>query len=145
MTDFSFRDAAMGDVEAIRTCIRAAYSDVLHNIPDLPDVTEGLDQDIRDQSVVVAEKGGMIVGVVVFGPVDRAVKIFNLAVSPKAQGNGLAGRLLLVAENAARENGCPILCLTTHRLMADTRAMYRHLGWTECGGEGNKIYFEKAV
>ncbi|WP_170357633.1 GNAT family N-acetyltransferase [Ruegeria arenilitoris] len=143
MTGISLRRAVATDAKPIRRCIEAAYAAARQSIPDLPDVTEGVEEDIRDRNVVVAVDETSLHGVVVFGFERETAMIFNLAVSPDAQGRGIARRLLNFVATEARENGVRNMRLTTHRLMADTRAMYRHLGWQETGHEGNKVYFSK--
>ncbi|WP_170339439.1 GNAT family N-acetyltransferase [Ruegeria arenilitoris] len=143
MTGISLRRAVATDAEPIRRCIEAAYTAARQTIPDLPDVTEGVEEDIRDRNVVVAVDETSLQGVVVFGFERETAMIFNLAVSPDAQGRGIARRLLDFVATEARENGVRNMRLTTHRLMTGTRAMYRHLGWQETEHEGNKVYFSK--
>ncbi|SHE70709.1 N-acetylglutamate synthase, GNAT family [Ruegeria intermedia] len=145
MTEITLRPAVLGDADAIRACIRAAYADPAARIPDLPDVAAGLEDDIVQHVAILAEMQGETSGVVIFGPVGRAMMVFNLAVSPAAQGQGLARKLLAQAEAQASRSGCDRLKLTTHRLMQDTRAMYRHLGWNEVAAQGNKVFFEKPL
>ena len=145
MTEISFRSAIARDADAIRTCVEAAYAEIRLSIPDLPDVTDGIEEDIRDSYVLIAQKEEELLGVVVFGFVENALMIFNLAVSPRAKGQGLARRLLDLAEGMAKDKDYKALRLTTHRLMVETRAIYRHLGWRETGREANKVYFEKSV
>ena len=69
--------------------------------------------------------------------------IFNLAVSPEAQGKGIARQLLAVAEAKAVEAGLSVLRLRTHRLMRATREMYTHLGWVEVEVSGNTVVMQK--
>lgn len=71
--------------------------------------------------------------------------IFNLGVSPDAQGCGIARQLLDAAETFAKSGGLHTLRLRTHRLMSGTRAMYRHLGWQEVETGGNAVVMEKQV
>ncbi|MCG7518505.1 GNAT family N-acetyltransferase [Ruegeria sp. Ofav3-42] len=145
MSRIMFRRALPTDTVAVKTCIAAAYADALRDIPDLPDVTEGVGDDIAAHQAWVAEAGGEIVGFVVFDRVDDVVMIFNLAVSPKAQGSGLARKLLAKAKRAAREAGVSKLRLRTHRLMQGTISMYLHLGWSQTEGKGNGIVMEKQL
>lgn len=145
MTEITLRPAVVGDTDAIRACIRAAYADPAARIPDLPDVAAGLEDDVARHAVIVAEAQSEILGVIIFGLVGQAMMVFNLAVSPAAQGKGLARKLLAQAEAQAIGSGCDRLKLTTHRMMQDTRAMYRHLGWHEVAAQGNKVFFEKPL
>lgn len=145
MTEITLRPAVVGDTDSIRACIRAAYADPAARIPDLPDVAASLEDDIAQHNVIAAEVHGEISGVIIFGPVGQAMMVFNLAVSPVVQGQGVARKLLAQAEAQAIRSGCDRLKLTTHRMMKNTCAMYRHLGWNEVAAQGNKVYFEKPL
>ncbi len=145
MTEITLRPATIGDVDTIRACIRAAYAEAAAQIPDLPDVASGLEDEIARHQVVVAGVEDVVCGVVIFGRAGSDMMIFNLAVSPEAQGQGIARRLLDIVERAARREHVRTLRLTTHRLMVSTRAMYSHLGWHEVGRERNKVFFAKPV
>ncbi|WP_170324740.1 GNAT family N-acetyltransferase [Ruegeria arenilitoris] len=145
MTTIRFMNATQEDAEAITECIAAAYSKARETIADLPDVTAGIEQDISDHRVVLAVAGTGLAGVIIFAQQDGEMKVFNLAVSPNAQGQGVAGKLLARAEAEAREVGCTRMVLRTHRLMTDTRAIYAHLGWLETEVSGNSVALEKAL
>ncbi|EEX11020.1 acetyltransferase, gnat family [Ruegeria lacuscaerulensis ITI-1157] len=145
MTEITLRPAVEADAESIRLCIDAAYAVARQTISDLPDVSGGVEDDIRDSHVVVAESSTRLLGVLVYGFEREVAMIFNLAVSPDAQGRGIARRLLDFAETEARRRQIRVLRLTTHRLMAGTRAMYRHLGWREVAKSGNRVFLEKSV
>ncbi|MDA7964499.1 GNAT family N-acetyltransferase [Ruegeria sp.] len=145
MAQMTMRAATGADAEAIRACIAAAYDSARREIPDLPDVTEGIAADIETRSVFVAEGRGQVMGVIIFAAQDDAILINNLAVSPQAQGQGIARHLLEQAESAARAAGLSRLHLRTHRLMQGTRAMYHHLGWAEVDVQGNTVRMEKPV
>ncbi|WP_170427880.1 GNAT family N-acetyltransferase [Ruegeria arenilitoris] len=145
MTTIRFMKATQEDAEAITECIAAAYSKARETIADLPDVTAGIEQEILDHRVVLAVAETGLAGVIVFDRQGAEMKVFNLAVSPNAQGQGVAGKLLAQAEAEAREAGCTRMVLRTHRLMTDTRAIYAHLGWFETETSGNSVALEKAL
>ncbi|WP_170381313.1 GNAT family N-acetyltransferase [Ruegeria atlantica] len=143
MADIRFTDATQDDVKAVTDCIRAAYSKARETIDDLPDVTGGLAQDIADHRVILALGNDELVGVIIFAQQGDVMKVINLAVSPAAQGQGVAGKLLSRAEIDARDAGCTHMELRTHRLMQDTRAIYAHLGWVETELAGNSVAMRK--
>ncbi|WP_170358205.1 GNAT family N-acetyltransferase [Ruegeria arenilitoris] len=143
MAVIRFTDATQDDVEAVTDCIRAAYAKARSSIDDLPDVTSGLAQDIAERHVVLARSDDGLAGVIVFAQQGAVMKVINLAVSPSAQGQGVAGKLLSRAEAEAREAGCTHMELRTHRLMQDTRAIYAHLGWIETEVAGNSVAMRK--
>ncbi|MEX0368067.1 MAG: GNAT family N-acetyltransferase [Ruegeria sp.] len=145
MGTIQFREARQADAGAITTCIAAAYAEARESIPDLPDVTAGIEEEIEVSQVVLAETGRGLAGVIVFARRGDAMKIVNLAVSPDAQGQGIAGRLMAWAEEEARASGCTRMELRTHRLMEGTRAMYTHLGWRETETSGNTVSMMKAL
>ncbi len=145
MSEIELRPATVDDTQAVTDCIAAAYATALRDFPDLPDVTDGVAEDIANQTAWVAVQGGDIMGFIVFGQVDVAVMIYNLAVSPSAQGKGLATRLLGVAETSARVSGLKKLRLRTHRLMKQTVSLYLHMGWVQQKVSGNSVLMEKTL
>lgn len=131
------RPAAPADARGLVHVVKAAYAAFAPL--DLPPVAEGLDDDIRDHSVWVAELGGQIVGGVVLVLSDPP-KIANLAVDPAVKGQGLGRKLVDLALSAARDAGYAEIRLTTHKDMSATRAFYARLGWSEAGQDGDKVY-----
>jgi ribosomal protein S18 acetylase RimI-like enzyme len=89
-------------------------------------------------AVLVAERGRMLLGcaVVLFRAFSRRARLYSLAVAPAVAGQGIGGRLLGAAEDAAIEKGCVSLGL---EVRADNRAAlglyqrrdYRLIGRTE--------------
>ncbi|CAD0183155.1 hypothetical protein RUESEDTHA_00018 [Ruegeria sp. THAF57] len=145
MSEITLRKATLADVGKVTNCLVAAYAPALRDIPDLPDVTGGVADDIRSHGGVVAEMNAEIVGYIVFGQVDDALMIFNLAVAPDAQGRGIAGRLLDQAESVARDRKISRLRLRTHRLMHLTVSMYQHLGWDVEKQSENRLLLGKPI
>ncbi len=145
MTDLILRTAEPGDANAIETCITSAYADAIRKIADIPDVASGIEGDIANRNVLVAEEGGQLLGVIIYGLKSGVMMVFNLAVVPQAQGRGLARKLLAAAEADALTAGLSMLCLRTHRLLGATRAMYTHLGWHEVEVNGNSVMMQKNV
>lgn len=141
----ALRPAVASDAGPVLACLEAAYAPVATGLADLPDMSEGLEDDITAGRVwVVAGKAG-IDGVLVLVTTGDEAKIANVAVHPGAQGTGLGGRLMRAAERMARENDCNVLRLATHRDMPGNIALYRHLGWTETGRDGVRVFFAKAL
>ncbi|NVO55035.1 GNAT family N-acetyltransferase [Rhodobacteraceae bacterium B1Z28] len=145
MPKIQFRPAIAEDVESIQECIAQAYADARRQIEDLPDVTAGLADDIDAHHVILAETGNETVGVIVFDRVGDAMMVFNLAVVPQSQGQGLARKLLRFVEDKAVALQCARLRLRTHRLMHGTITMYQHLGWRVTVSKGSGLTMEKDV
>ncbi|MEY1557588.1 GNAT family N-acetyltransferase [Yoonia sp. R2331] len=131
------RRAVASDAQGLVRVVKAAYAAFADL--DLPPVAEGLDADIRDHPVWVAELDGQIVGGIVLILSDPP-KIANLAVDPNVKGQGLGRKLVNLATDAARAAGHRQVQLTTHADMSATRAFYARLGWTDAGQDGNKVY-----
>lgn len=144
MSKIEFRTAAVVDADEVTRCLGSAYADAMSRIEDLPDVTAGIADDIKTHRVMLAISGG-IVGVIVFDQVDDAIMVFNLAVAPEAQGQGVARRLMQFAEEEAQARNLSKLKLRTHKMMKDTIAMYRHMGWKVTDQAGSGLTMEKAL
>jgi ribosomal protein S18 acetylase RimI-like enzyme len=72
-----------------------------------------------------------IVGVLVLVPEDAAMLLDNIAIDPQAQGRGYGRRLMLFAEETAREAGYASIRLYTHVLMHENIALYTRAGFVE--------------
>jgi GNAT superfamily N-acetyltransferase len=145
MTDLSIRRAAPRDVLAIASVLAAAYAAHRIRLPDLPDVTGGIAEDISTHDVRVAEIDGRIVGAAVLVAGEGVAHLANVGVHPDAAGRGVGKALIAVAETVARKNGAVRIDLATHVGMPDNVALYRHLGWHETGRVGNKVYMSKPL
>jgi GNAT superfamily N-acetyltransferase len=145
MAKFTIRRAIAADAKALAGCIDAAYSGYAGTIADLPAVSAGLDEDICENLVWVAERDGEIVGgavLVIAGPVAT---LANVAVHPDAGGQGLGGALIQTVERHARNAGCSELRLATHIDMPANVALYARLGWRETSRHGNKVLMSKLL
>jgi ribosomal protein S18 acetylase RimI-like enzyme len=136
------RRALAADAPGFGEVIDAAYAPYLHL--GLPAVSEGIADDIRDHTVLVAEAEGRLLGgvVVILG---NTAHIANLAVHPDASGMGIGKTLMAAAMTAAQDAGHGSVSLATHMGMTGTQAFYRKTGWAETGREGNKVYFSKEL
>jgi ribosomal protein S18 acetylase RimI-like enzyme len=142
--------AEPGDADAIADLVQRAYAHYPERIGVRP---APMDADyaaaVRENEVWVAERGEAIVGVVVLRHDAGHAFVDNVAVAPDAQGEGLGGRLLALAESRAAAAGHAEVRLLTNELMHENRAMYQHLGWrqTELRREHgfSRVYFAKAL
>jgi GNAT superfamily N-acetyltransferase len=89
-----------------------------------------------DHAVLVAERGGLLVGLVhVFAraalekPVEAVVQ--SLVVDDRARGAGIGRTLMDRAEGWARARGLASVALYTTVTRADARAFYARLGYAE--------------
>ena len=135
------RPATLDDAVGLRAAVIAAYAPFVAKRIGLPPVADGLDDDIRDHQVWVAEDRGLIFGGIVLVMNGKQAHIANLAVHPMGEGQGLGRRLIDTANAAALTAGCTQTDLTTHKDMTETQAFYARLGWVETGRDGDKVTF----
>ena len=133
------RRATLADVAGLMAVVNAAYAPFAAQGITLPPVADGLDNDIRDNHVWVADVDGRILGGVVLVLGDHA-HLANLAVHPDGAGQGIGQALTETAFQAASDVGFTEIALATHRDMNGTQAFYAKRGWVETGREGTKIY-----
>jgi len=145
MANFTIRKAVPGDAEEISQLMKAAYAIYASRRLDFPDVSAGIDNDIRDHMVSVAMANGFVVGAIVLVLGRDFVQVANVAVLPGHTGSGLGRRLLALADDLAREKGKPTLRLSTHEGLPENIALYSHLGWQETGREMGKVTMTKTV
>jgi GNAT superfamily N-acetyltransferase len=122
----------------------AAYQDRLGGVR-LPPMDVDYTAEIENYPCWVVESAGEILGglIMVFAA-DRA-RIANIALAPKAQGQGIGGKLMKLAEAEAGQRGFAELHLTTHAMLNENISLYQYLGWEETGRKANKVYMQKKI
>ncbi len=145
MTDWTIRRAEATDAVSLAICIDAAYAVYADKGIVLPMVSEGIEDDIRDNLVWVAVLDGRIIGGLVLSLQEDHARLVNIAVDPSASGMGLGRALIERAEQMVRKLRFKKLTLTTHVDIPQNVGLYQHLGWREIKRAGNKVYMEKAV
>lgn len=135
------RSATPSDVDGLKAAVIAAYAPFAEQGIGLPPVADGLDDDIKNNQVWVAEDRGIILGGVVLALKTGAAHIVNLAVHPIGEGQGLGRRLIDTATAAAQAAGYSQVVLTTHKDMSGTQAFYERLGWIETERQDDKVTF----
>lgn len=113
-------------------------------------MTEDYEQVIQRHETHVAINGsGRLLGLLV--PVGQPdyLLLDNIAVDPAAQGCGVGGRLLLLAEQRAQALGYDCIELYTHVCMTDNQTRYQILGYEESSRVTEKgydrIYYRKVI
>ena len=86
---------------------------------------------IAEGRVQVAERDGVVQGVLVLIQQDDAMLLDNVAVAPAAQSSGLGRMMLEFAERAAVEAGYRAIKLYTNEAMTQNVALYTRIGYTE--------------
>lgn len=141
----TIRLAQRSEAPRIRALITDAYAQARADLPDLPDVADGVEDEIMAGRLWVLERNGGLAGVLNATTHGSALQIINIAVDPKARGGGLGRALMTHAEALAAKAGVREMRLSTHVAMKGTRAFYARLGWKESGTTGNKVTLRKPV
>ncbi|MGZ4743557.1 MAG: GNAT family N-acetyltransferase [Oryzihumus sp.] len=79
--------------------------------------------------LLLARRDGHPVGFTLFAPRERTLEVFYVAVDPEAWGCGVASRLLLAAEDQARQLGRETLELWVIDDNARGIGVYERAGW----------------
>jgi N-acetylglutamate synthase-like GNAT family acetyltransferase len=145
MSKPTLRRARLRDADGLAECIEAAYSVYADRIADLPAVSTGIENAIRNHRVWVLEAEHRVVGGIVLVPHDSFLMLENVAVRPEAAGSGLGRTLVAQAEHDCLELGLNEIRLSTHVDMPENVAIYSRLGWVETGRSNNKVRMSKSI
>lgn len=126
------RTATAADNEAVRRCVIAAYSPYVELMDQTPaPMLDDYEMLIGDGVVRVAVVDGQLSGAIVLWPRDGHLYIDNIAVHPEAQGNGVGGALLDLADNECEHAGMTELRLYTNEVMGQNVTYYLRRGYVE--------------
>ncbi len=145
MSEPTLRRATDRDADGLAECIDAAYAVYAGRITDLPKVSDGIADVIRDHRVWIVEVESRIVGGIVLVPHDNFMMLQNVAVRPEAAGMGLGRTLIAQAEQDCLDLGLSEIRLSTHIDMPENVAIYSRLGWEETGRSDNKVFMSKSI
>lgn len=140
----TIRRALPDDAPGLALCLARAYAPHA-TLPGLPPVAKGVDEDIATRYVWIAVAGEEIVAGLVLDVQPGAARLVNLGVVPEMEGQGLARRLIKLAEAECRAWGADALRLTTHVDLDRARGLYERLGWRETGREAQRLFMEKPL
>jgi ribosomal protein S18 acetylase RimI-like enzyme len=131
LSGVSLRPATAVDVPRLTELVRAAYAHYLPRLGGLPrPMTDDYAEVVRTHRVIVAERGGQVLGLVVLGVSDEGFFVDNVAVDPSRQGIGVSNALL-DTPRAARKAGFDSIYLYTHEWMVENLALYSRIGYGE--------------
>jgi len=126
------RLAVAGDVAALGAIATAAYQKYIPRMGHAPaPMTADYAQAVRDRQAWVAVEDGQVTGFVILVARPGYLLLENVAVLPAAQGRGIGGRLLGLAEQHARSLGRSEIRLYTNEAMTENLAYYPRRGYTE--------------
>jgi ribosomal protein S18 acetylase RimI-like enzyme len=146
----SLRPAGAADVPRLTKLVRAAYAHYVERLGGPPrPMTDDYADVVRRHWVIVAERGGEILGLMVLGVSDEGFFIDNVAVDPAHQGVGVGRVLLEHADSAARDAGFDSIYLYTHERMVENLALYSRIGYVEYDrrrhGGARVVYMRKKL
>lgn len=139
------RRAQLSDVPELVACVDAAYAPAIQQGIELPPVSEGLDQDIRDHFVWVSVNSDRIVGMIVVAVQADHARLVNIAVHPDAGGKGIARSLIETALAEIRRLNVGRIDLATHVDLPGNVGLYAHLGWVETGRLDTKVHMSRDI
>jgi ribosomal protein S18 acetylase RimI-like enzyme len=124
------RLAELDDLAAVEAIVREAYSPYIARIgrPPAP-MLDDYPALIGERRVHVAEREGVVQGVLVLLPRDDALLLDNVAVASAARGRGLGRAMLVFAERAAVASGYRFVRLYTNVAMTENIALYSRIGY----------------
>jgi ribosomal protein S18 acetylase RimI-like enzyme len=144
------RPARSEDAPALRDLVRAAYAKYIARLGREPaPMLDDYGARIAAGQAWVLEEGDALVGAVILENEPDGLMLYNIAVAPAAQGQGVGRRLIAFTEAEARRRGYALLRLYTNELMVENVAMYPRLGFTEThrgsAAGHRRVYFEKRL
>ena len=142
---FAIRLATEYDTAHFIACVEAAYAEIRRQIDDVPDVTDGIADEIAAGTTLVAELDGTIVGGIIWHIADDTAHIVNVAVSPGATGKGIGSKLIDHTVQLARAAGANQIDLATHPALDGNLRLYQRLGWRIIETTATKVVLRRDI
>lgn len=101
----------------------------------VPEVA-GFERAQQKGHLLVAVHEGLLIGFVRLDVLDAAVHVEQVTVAPGHGGQGIGRRLMLAAEEVAREQGYGRMTLTAFRDVPFNGPFYQSLGWRALPADG---------
>jgi len=144
------REALAADVDAVKTCIFAAFEIYIPRIGKPPGpMTLDFAAEIEARHVWLAEAGGQVAGALVQYETEQGFYIDTVAVMPHLQGTGIGRRLLRFAEEEALRRGYDSIYLCTNLKMTENQVFYPRIGYVEYerkfDGGYDRIFYRKQL
>lgn len=132
-----------------RVVMRAHQSYVARmGIPPAP-MRDDYKAVIDKRQVWLAQHGWTLVGVIEVEPARDGLTIHNVAVDPDFQGRGTGRRLLEIADDLARREGCDQVLVYVNEAMVESKVFYEKHGYREYDRHEEsgyrRIYLRKTV
>jgi GNAT superfamily N-acetyltransferase len=136
--------ADFAEWEAVRTLILDAFASMEGRI-DPPSsalrlTAQSMADDAAKGALLLAERGGTLVGCVFVRPKGDALYIGKLAVQPGLQGQGIGKALVAAARAEARTLGLAMLELQTRIELTENHAAFARMGFVKSGETTHEGY-----
>jgi GNAT superfamily N-acetyltransferase len=124
------RHATIEDLPAVVALKRAAYAKnrAILGVEPLPLLAD-YRQVFADYEIYLAERNGVLDGVLILEPRADDLLIWSVATAPQAQGRGVGNAMLVFADDRARALGVPCIRLYTGDKLAFNIAWYTRHGY----------------
>lgn len=145
------RLAKATDEPAIRECAEQAYARYVPLIgrKPAPMVADFAAQIDAGEVFVATDGQDQLQGFIAFFVEDEHVLLENVAVLPRAAGQGVGKALISFCEAFARTQTLKSVQLYTNEKMVENLSIYPKLGYAEVDRRSedgfNRVYFEKAL
>ena len=140
-----FRRARAEDTPGVTRCVTDAYARYRAEAIDLPNVTEGLEDEIDRCPSWVAIAGDSIVGFAVLHDDETMPILANLAVDPAFGGRKIGTALILLMEKHCSAHGHSSLGLVTHVELPGLRSYYEALGFVVMEVDPPRVRMSKTL
>lgn len=147
----SIRLANLEDKARIEAIANDAYALYLERMDKKPfPMLDDYKAHIEAKHAFVLEEEGQLVGYIILIPEDeKTLLLDNIGVSPCFQKKGYGKKLMLFAENWAKEQGYTSIILYTNIVMRENLVYYPALGYAETHRIQEKgysrVYFKKEI
>ena len=147
MSDLTLRRAAPEDARLIFDLIQSAFAEYRGKLkPDSSayrETPEGIARQlVGRQGAVIAERGGMAVGCVLYRDEGEDVYFGRLAVLPDHRRSGVAEALVGAVEAEARARGAPGVLLGVRIVLTGNQRLFTRLGYVEISREAHPGFSE---
>lgn len=135
-SQINIRRATIHDVEAISALTNAAYTKYIPLIGRKPQpMTADYSKMVAETPVWLLFIDKHLAGVLVLIYEPENILIYNVAIKPEFQKQGLGRRLLAWAEQQAMQDGFQLIRLYTNEHFEENLRLYVRLGYREIGRE----------
>lgn len=146
----TLRPAVAEDAGFAAVCVAAAYAQWIPLIGRKPaPMLDDYHAVIANHQVLIAEKNGQAVGLLVTRETADGFLVDNLAVLPEWVGHGIGRTLLMRAEEDAARLGYQSLYLYTNEKMTENIELYARAGYREYerrqDGDFRRVYMRKTL